>query len=434
MKRVALATMGCKVNAYDSAHIRGTLDGSVRFVPFSEDADVYILNSCTVTNNSDREARNLLRRARRRNPAAQTIVTGCYAQTRPDELRGMAEVDYVVGNAEKGRIADIVRGLGAGFLPDAHPAELVTDVQALTEVRHVDAGFFEGQTRGYLKVQEGCLYRCSYCIIPYSRGGASRSVPLAAARAQAQSLAERGYRELVLTGVHIGSWGHEWDLELADLVEAVAEVDGIERVRISSIDSPELRPRLVELLAEHPRVARHAHVCLQSGSDGVLRRMARVYTAGEYRAAVESLVARNADICVGTDVIVGFPGETNAEFAETEALLATAPVHYFHVFTFSPRSGTPAAELPGTVHGEIARERSRRLRDLSAARKARWASAFVGRRMPVLFERDSAPDSSRGHAPNYLDVRVAARLSPGDIRQVEIRSVEAGKASGVVVP
>lgn len=430
MTRVAVATMGCKVNAYDTAHIRGRLREAVEFVPFESEADVYVINTCTVTNKSDGEARNLIRRSKRRNPGAVTVVTGCYAQTNAAELAAVEGVDYIFGNTEKTAVAELIASGAAK--PQAAPQLRVHDVQALAEVRHVDAALFEGQTRAYLKVQEGCLYRCSYCIIPYSRGGTSRSVPLASAQAQAAGLAAAGYRELVLTGVHIGSWGHEFGLELADLVGALAEVPGIERVRISSIDSPELRPRLVELIARHPRVAKHVHVPLQAGSDGVLARMERVYDAAAYRGAIEALAARNADLCIGTDVIVGFPGETAAEFAETERLLAETPVHYFHVFTFSPREGTPAAAMGGQVHGDVMRARSKALRDLSARKKAAWAAAFAGRRLAVMFERPGADGLAKGRASNYLEVAVpGAVIAPGLVREVDVVSVDAhGRGDG----
>lgn len=430
--RVALASMGCKVNAYDSAHIRGRLQHAVQFVPFDAEADVYIINTCTVTNRSDAEARNLVRRSKRRNPRAITIVTGCYAQTKPHELAIMPEVDYVFGNAEKSRVADVV--LSGAFGQPTTPQVVVTDVQTLSEVRHITAAHFEGQTRAYLKVQEGCLHRCTYCIIPYSRGGTSRSVPLAQAIEQARQLVTTGYREMVLTGVHIGSWGHEYGLELADLVEALTRLDGVLRVRISSIDSPELRPRLVELITQHPKVAKHVHVPLQSGSDSVLRRMGRVYSAAEYREAIERLVSANADICVGTDVIVGFPGESDVEFGESKLLIEEAPIHYAHVFSFSPREGTPAATLPGALHGDTIKARSQILRELSARKKAAWASRFIGRALEVLFEL--APDTvgARGRALNYLDVIVSgAKYPPGTVQPVRIESVTGGVARGTGV-
>jgi threonylcarbamoyladenosine tRNA methylthiotransferase MtaB len=430
MIRVAVATMGCKVNAYDSAHIRGAMKDAVALVPFESAADVYVVNTCTVTNRSDSDARNLIRRVKRANPGAVTVVTGCYAQTNPAEVAAIPGVDYVFGNGEKSRIGELI--VAGGLAPQPAALVEVGDVQHIEGVRHVEAAFFEGQTRAYLKVQEGCLYRCTYCIIPYSRGGTSRSVPLAQAVAQARALAAAGYHELVLTGVHIGSWGHEWGLELGDLVAALADLPGIARVRISSIDSPELRPKLVELIAAHPRVAKHVHVPLQAGSDGVLARMGRVYDTRAYRAALEDLVARNADICVGTDVIVGFPGESEAEFGAARDFIAAAPLHYAHVFSFSPREGTPAAAMPGHLHGDVVRARSQALRALSGAKKAAWAAGFTGRVLPVLFERPGADGVSHGKASNYLDVALeGASAAPGDVHAVRITRVDThGKAYG----
>lgn len=421
MKRVAITTMGCKVNAYDSAHIRGSLQDGVEMVPFSDEADVYVINTCTVTNNSDSEARKLIRRSKRRNPDAVTIVTGCYATVAAKELSEVEGVDYVFGNADKAEVSKAILA-GPQRQGDA-PILQVSDINAVDEVRHVDAAMFEGHTRAYLKVQEGCMYRCTYCIIPYSRGGSSRSVPLAQCVTQARELAAAGYRELVLTGVHIGSWGHEYDLILADLVEALTEVDGIERIRISSIDSPELHPRLVELVAHHPKVATHVHVCLQSGSDGVLQRMGRVYDAASYREAVSHLVLQNPDICVGTDIIVGFPGETDEEFSETVALLEDTPIHHYHVFTFSPRRGTPAADMPGIVHGDVMRARSRTLRDMGGRRKAQWAARFEGRRMEALFEQTRS-EGTKGRARNYFEIRVPDDVPAGQIRHVDVLSVD----------
>ena len=431
MTRVAIATMGCKVNAYDSAHIRGKLQGAVELVPFEAAADVYVVNTCTVTNRSDSEARNLIRRAKRKNPAGVTVVTGCYAQTKPGEVAAIEGVDYVFGNGEKSRVGELIAS--GGLRPQTAALVDVGDVQAVAGVRHVEAAFFEWQTRAYLKVQEGCLYRCTYCIIPFSRGGTSRSVPLDQAVTQARELAAAGYHELVLTGVHIGSWGHEWSLELGDLVAALADVAGIERVRISSIDSPELRPKLVDLITAHPRVAKHVHVPLQAGSDTVLQRMQRVYDTRAYRAAIEHLVARNRDICVGTDLIVGFPGETDAEFSEAMAFVASTPLHYVHVFSFSPREGTPAAAMGGHLHGDVVRARSRALRDLSNRKKAAWAAGFVGRRLPVLFEHPGADGVSRGKASNYLDVSLdVGAAARGETHAVRVTRADAhGRAFGV---
>ena len=430
MTRVAIATMGCKVNAYDSAHLRGRMAGRAEFVPLEGNPEVVVINTCSVTNKSDADARNLIRKTRRSNPGAVMVVTGCYAQANPSGIAAIEGVDYVFGSAEKGLAAEyfVAGRLGRR----ASPLVVVGDLSGVKEVRHTEAGRFDGHTRAYLKVQEGCDYRCTYCIIPQTRGGVSRSVPLARALAEARSLAALGYRELVLTGVHIGSWGREEGLELADLVEAVASLDGIARVRISSIDSPELRPRLVELVAGHPCVARHLHVPIQSANDATLARMGRVYTLREYRKAIENAVARCSDLCVGTDVIVGFPGETDLAFRETAVNLAALPIHHFHVFSFSPRDGTPAAFMEGAVTGDRVRERSRELRALSAEKLARWASGFTGRRFDVLFEHTPPGAAPRGRTAHYLDVSVPGlQSSPGEIRTIEITSTDSfGRAAG----
>jgi threonylcarbamoyladenosine tRNA methylthiotransferase MtaB len=402
--RVAIATLGCKVNAYDSAAIADRLrrEGCT-VVGADDDADVVIVNSCTVTDAADAESRRLARRARRTRPAARVILTGCFAQTKPDEAARVAGVDHVIG---VNRLEALVAAVTAAA---PVPRVVVGNSRRERSVDVFGARTFAGQTRAFLKVQEGCDLFCTFCIIPMARGR-SRSLPPRAVVEEAKALAAAGFEEIVLTGVHLGGWGHDLEpaLDLADLVEALVARGRVPRLRLSSIDPHEVSERLVRLMAAVPAICPHLHVPLQAADDGVLARMRRRYDtvlAAERLAMIRTLVP---DACIGTDLIAGFPGEDEAAWERGLAFLERSPVSYAHVFPYSVRTGTTAAKLDRRVAPPVLAARARRLRAFSDARRAAYARGFDGTAAEVLVEttRDPQTGELRGYTRNYLRARL----------------------------
>lgn len=419
---VALTTLGCKVNQYDSAAMATFLTAQgCRVVPFDSGADVYVVNTCTVTDRADAESRRLARRARRANPAARVIVTGCYAQTSPQQAVAVDGVDYVVGI---GRLPDILRA-ARGDVSDAEGRVFVHDVRRETEVRTLGADTFAGQTRAFLKVQEGCDLFCTFCIVPFARGR-SRSVEPRRIVAEMEVLAARGFREVVLTGVHLGGYGRDLSpaVDLADLVEMIAERSPIERVRLSSIDPPEVTPRLLRLLAQSDVLCPHLHMPVQAASDTVLRRMRRQYDFAQLRDVVAEIAATLPGCGLGTDVIAGFPGESDDDFATGLQRLGEMPFTYFHVFPYSPRRGTTAAKAMEPLARAVVGERARRLRQLGEAKRRQFHRSHVGRRLSVLVEHSR--DAQTGDLVGYDRTYARVLLAGGDDlcnRIVDVRAV-----------
>jgi threonylcarbamoyladenosine tRNA methylthiotransferase MtaB len=404
--RVAFATLGCKVNQYDTGTIETVLrrDGCT-IVPFKETADVYVVNTCTVTDRADAESRQLVRRARRLNPGARVVVTGCFAQTSPQAVAALPEVDYVIGI---GRLPDVLRAV-RGDIDASAGRVLVDDLRKADRVTTLGAEVFGGQTRAFLKIQEGCDLFCTFCIVPFARGR-SRSVPPRDVLDQLRRLAAQGFREVVLTGIHLGSYGEDLTpaIELADLVEMIAELRPVRRARLSSIDPPEVSTRLLECIAASDVWCPHLHVPVQAGADPVLRRMRRQYDASLLHDVLEEIRRVLPQAGLGTDVIAGFPGETNADFAATCELLADGPFTYAHVFPYSRRSGTTAAKYPDHISPADISSRARVLRRIAAAKRRAFAERFLGRDVAVLVEHTRDRDSGlpAGYSRSYLRVLV----------------------------
>jgi len=397
--RVAIATLGCKVNAYDSATIAERLRAAgCRLVPPEEGADVVVVNSCTVTDTADAESRRLARRARRLNPRARVILTGCYAQTKPDEAAAVEGVDHVIGLNRLEALTRAVTGAGVERV-------VVGASRRERAVSTVGARRFEGQTRAFLKVQEGCDLFCTFCIVPMARGR-SRSLAPRVVLAEIEALAGQGFEEVVLTGVHLGGYGHDLEppVDLAWLVAAIAEQRRMPRLRLSSIDPHEVDESLLRVMAGTPSVCHHLHVPLQSADDGVLARMRRRYDAGMAHDRLQMIRELLPDAAIGTDVIAGFPGEDDAAFDRTLAFLDASPLSSFHVFPYSVRSGTTAAKLDGRVPPETITARARRLRALGERKHAEFARRFDGAVAELLVEstRDRETGALRGYTRNYL--------------------------------
>lgn len=406
MLRVAITTLGCKVNRYDSATIeeRVRAEGHT-LVPFTTTADVYIVNSCTVTNRADAESRQLARRAKRRNPAARVVMTGCYAQVNPKSVAGVPEVDYVIG---LNRLDDVLRAVKAELTERVHVSSLrKTEHGHVPGIETFGAFTFSGQTRAFLKIQEGCDLFCTFCIVPMSRGQ-SRSVPPRAVLAQLDRLAAQGFQEGVLTGIHLGGYGEDLDppLHLTDLLEMIEERRPIPRVRLSSLDPHEINDTLIRLLVQAETLCPHLHIPLQSGDDTILARMRRRYDRALAQDVLDKLREALPHAALGTDLIVGFPGEGEGEFARTVAFLEESPFTYFHVFPYSVRSGTTAAKFPDKVPQPVIDARTRQVRTLGERKRAAFLHRFIGHTLPVLWEhtRDKTSGLLKGYSRNYLRI------------------------------
>ncbi len=399
--RVAVTTLGCKVNQYDTAVMERLFEErSWQQVPFGEEADAYVVNTCTVTDRADVDARRMARRAKRRNPGARVVMTGCYAQTSPEEVRALEDVDYVVG---LGRLGDLLAAVAGELEVDT----AVSDLRNARTVDTVGITSFSGRTRAFVKVQEGCNLFCTFCIVPVARGR-SRSVPPRIVLDELERLVARGFREVVLTGVHLGGYGNDLDpsMDLAGLLECIAERDLPLRIRVSSVDPPELSDRFVRIVAESDRFCPHFHVPLQAGEDGVLDRMGRKYDTREAAAALDRLRTAIPDVAIGTDLITGFPAESEQEFERGLGWVEAMELAYLHVFPYSQRHSTSAAKRWAPLEDRIVHDRARRMRELDGELRRRYRARFAGRRALVLVEhcRESDGGLLRGHTEHYVPV------------------------------
>ena len=403
--RIAITTLGCKINQYDSAVIQSRLEEKHSFVPFENEADCYVINTCTVTDRADWEARQLVRRAKRLNPAAKVLVTGCYAQVSAAEVAQVPGVDFVVG---LNRLDDLLRFVEAPTHPLAQVA--VSDVKRERTVAVLGTRALPGHTRAFLKIQEGCNYSCTYCIIPTARG-LSRSVPPREVLDQVRQLAEGGYKEIVLTGIHLGGYGHDLNpkIDLTALVEMIAESGLIPRLRLSSLDPREVPERLLDFIARSDIVCPHLHICAQAGNDEILKWMRRNYDTAYYRDLLQQARERLPEAALGSDIIVAFPGETDGQFEASLEYFAALPLTYFHVFPYSQRRGTVAATFGSHVPGNVKKQRARRMRELGIRKKNEFCAGFIGHHASVLIEEklDSRTGLRRGFSRNYLPVAIA---------------------------
>ena len=435
MKRLAVHSMGCRLNLLEGELLSALAPEGYTQVDWREEADVYVLNTCTVTARADMRARGHVRAAYRRNPSARIVVTGCYAQTSPDALAAMPEVWAVIGNHEKASIPTLLAALDAG-----DPVERV-QVSRIWQHRTLDvplARDYPARSRPFVKIQDGCNEICAFCKIPRARGR-NRSSPIARVVEQVAMLAQSGFHEVVLTGVHMGCWGEDLDppRALPDLVQALLALPAPLRIRLSSIEPQHFTPALADLVASEPRVCPHLHLPLQSGDDGVLARMRRRYDAATYAARVESVAARVPDLCIGADVIAGFPGETDAAHRATLALVRRLPLAYLHVFPFSAREQTPAATLPDQVPPDVKAARCRELGELSEVKWRAYVQRFVGRTLPaVALEADPEHDhaSTRFVTAHSAEVRVAGSgYARGRLHDVSVVEAAADELRGLAL-
>jgi threonylcarbamoyladenosine tRNA methylthiotransferase MtaB len=378
-RTVSFATLGCRLNQVDTQQLQTLLEArGFRTVSIDEPADVVVVNTCTVTARAELSDRQAIRRAARVSPRAKLVVTGCWAQTSPGEVAGLADVDLVVGNADKHRLPELIDRV------DVERVQ-VSDIGEVRALEVTPAARLGGRSRAFLKVQDGCQHRCAFCVVPLARG-ASRSLDPAVVLDQAHQLVCAGHPEIVLTGVDLGHYGADLvpRTSLAALVRSLADIPGLRWVRLSSLLPAYFTPELLEVVTASPVVAPHFHIPLQSGSDRVLKRMRRPYNTRMYRALVDRLAASRPRLGLGTDVIAGFPGETDEDFAETAAFVRDLPFSYLHVFPYSARAGTEAAGLAGRVDARVATGRSALLRDNGRAKSDAFRRGLIGHVEDVL--------------------------------------------------
>ena len=403
--RVGFATLGCRLNQFETdALVRAAQEAGHEVVDFAAEADLYVVNSCTITHDADADTRQLVRRAARQAPGARVVVTGCMANADPDALAAMPEVTRVLGNREKERFFDLALGAGEDRV---HVA--ATDLARRLRITRLRPAADPRRSRAYLKIQDGCDYRCSFCIVPQVRGRSS-SLPLADAVAQLQELVAAGVPEVVLTGVHLGTYGRDLQPrgDLVALLTGLLGQLGPARLRLGSVDPHEVAPALIDLLASDRRLCRHLHLPVQSGDDQVLRAMRRAHTSADLRALVPRLIAAVPGIHLGTDVIAGFPGETPARFEATRALLGDLPLASLHVFSYSEREGTAAVDLPDPVPPAERLARTRALRALSARKSLEFRGGQLGARCPAVVYRARERRGGRLVAltDNYIKVEL----------------------------
>ncbi|MBU3935792.1 tRNA (N(6)-L-threonylcarbamoyladenosine(37)-C(2))-methylthiotransferase MtaB, partial [Patescibacteria group bacterium] len=375
----------------------------ITLVPFEADADCYIVNTCTVTRRTDDQSRRLIRRAIRRNPTAAVLVTGCYAQRAPEEIARIPGVRIVAGNGEKSRLPDLLEKLASGKGQQVH----VGDIRSEKRFSPLGATVVPGHTRAFLKIQDGCDALCSYCIVPRVRGG-SRSLRPVEIEDGIASLAGRGFREVVLSGIHLGAYGRDLVpvTDLTAVVRRIVEERPIGRLRLSSIEPREITAELLSLIGSSGIVCRHLHIPLQSGDDGILAAMNRDYDAAFFRDLIRNILATIPGVAIGIDVMAGFPGETEAGFANTLRLVEELPFAYFHVFPFSRRPGTPADAMPGQIPEADKKRRVERLRTIGAEKRRTFAEKFIGTTLTVLIEekKDKSTGFFTGFSDNYIPV------------------------------
>ncbi|MDZ4185363.1 MAG: tRNA (N(6)-L-threonylcarbamoyladenosine(37)-C(2))-methylthiotransferase MtaB [Desulfuromonadales bacterium] len=400
---MAIASLGCKVNQCDGSEIgRGLADRGFSLVPFESGADVYIINTCTVTRRTDYQSRQLIRRAARHNPQAVIVVTGCYAQTSPGEIAAIPGIRLILGNDKKAQLPDILTEIlkGHHIVPES-PSE--DDYDQGASFPHLS-----GHTRAFLKIQDGCNSSCTYCIVPSARG-ASRSVPYDQVKRHLVLLGQNGYREAVLAGIHLGTYGEDLSppVNIRDLIAWADLERPLERIRLSSLEPTEVSEDIVSYMRAGGIICPHLHIPLQSGDDRILAAMGRPYNRAFFRELLRGLFTVLPDIAIGLDVMAGFPGEDEGAFQQTLDLLTELPVAYFHVFPYSPRPGTRASTMTGQVEERIKKERAAILRRLGEKKRENYARKFIGRELSVLIEGKTADGAeASGLAENYLPVAI----------------------------
>lgn len=419
MKSISFVTLGCKVNQYDTAVLKNKLPKSkYTTVPFPQKADVYVIDTCTVTHKADAEARHYINRAKRINPSGVVVVTGCYAQVSADEISQLKGVDYVVGNSDK--FSSLMKIVREGSVQDT-PKVFISDIfkEKKRKFETPDIDFFPDRTRAFLKVQDGCNYACTFCIIPYARGR-SRSLDIDDVLGRIRLLRESGYKEIVLTGIHLASYGRDIGCELLTLLKRIEEEKILNRIRLSSLDPADINENFIKFLSESETVCPSFHISLQSGDEKILKEMRRRYKPEQFLELASNIRSTMPEASIGTDIMVGFPGESQKQFENSYHLLNKSELTYFHVFSYSKRKGTKAASMNDQIAPDVIKERSRILRELGMKKKIEFNSGFVGKELEVLVE-----NNSKGTTRNYITVKlVKDNYSKGELIDVRVSGLK----------
>ena len=436
MKKVAFYTLGCKVNQYETeAMLEMFKEDGYEQVGSEDYADVYVINTCTVTHMSDRKSRQYIRRMKKKNPDSIIAVVGCYSQVSPEEILEIEEVNLVMGTNERRTIVDEIKKLEE--VQGEKKASTVDDIMKVRAFEEIEISQSNGRTRAFMKIQDGCDRFCTYCIIPYARGGKVRSRDMESIINEAKILAENGYEEVVLTGIHVASYGkdvRDANVGLLDVIRKINEIDGIKRIRTSSVEPILFTDEFVNEVAKMEKVMPHYHLSLQSGCDDTLKRMNRRYTTAEYKEIVDKLRREIPNVAITTDVIVGFPGETEEEFEQTYNFLKDIELSQMHIFKYSPRKGTKAAEMEAQVDPQVKNERSDKLLSLNKENFEKFASRMLNKEFNVLFEQSIGNNKYEGLTPNYLKTIVESNEDiSGKILKVKITDVKDEYVEGILV-
>jgi threonylcarbamoyladenosine tRNA methylthiotransferase MtaB len=430
MKKVALYTLGCRVNKYETEAItEAFLKHGYTVVDFDSFADVYIINTCTVTNMSDKKSRQMIRRVKKINPEAVVAAVGCYAQVAPDEVSKIHGVDIIVGTKDKDKLAKIVDD----FLVDKKQIIHVDDILNLREFEEIEIDEYQDKTRAFLKIQDGCDRYCSYCLIPYARGPVRSREPKNIIN-EVRKLSTNGFKEIILSGIHVASYGKDLkNISLIDIIEQINSINGIERIRIGSVEPMFFNADVIERLSKINKFCPHFHLSLQSGCDKTLERMNRKYTTEEYFNTVKAIRQHFLEASITTDIIVGFPGETDEEYNATYEFLKKIRLSKMHVFKFSPRKGTKAETFENQIRPEIKEARSNLLLKLDSEYEKAYISKYIGTEMKVLFEH-SIGVIFNGYTTNYVKVAVKSDVDiSGTFQNVRLTDVENDHANGMIV-
>lgn len=426
MPTVAFHTLGCKVNYYETEAVWQLFkQNGYQKVDFDQMADVYVINTCTVTNTGDRKSRQVIRRAIRQNPDAIICVMGCYAQTSPQEVAAIEGVDIVIGTEGRSKILDYIER----YRKERQPINVVGNIMKARQFEELEVPVYSERTRAYLKIQDGCNNFCTFCIIPWARGLLRSRSPESVLN-QARKLVAAGYKEIVLTGIHTAGYGEDLeDYNFARLLADLEEVEGLQRVRISSIEASQITDEVLEVLKRSQKICRHLHIPLQAGDDEVLKRMRRKYTTAQYREKIQTVRQVLPEFALTSDVIVGFPGETEEQFMNTYQFIRELQFAELHVFPYSPRSGTPAARMPDQVPADVKERRVNRLIALSEQLSKAYAAQFEGQVLEVIpeqhLEKSKRNDLLMGYTDNYL--KVAFKGDPSLMGQlVKVQIDQAG--------
>ena len=416
-KTVAFITLGCKVNQFETELMEGLFkQKDYKVVPNDEKADIYVINTCSVTSFADKKSRQLIRRSARLNENAVIAVTGCYAQAASDKVAEITGVKVVLGTNNRHQIVDFVEAA----MNDGEIHNGVTDIMKARDFEDIPMLEVPARTRAFLKIQEGCTNFCSYCIIPFTRGPV-RSRKLASVKSEAEKFLSMGFKEIVFTGIHLGAYGRDFHdgTTLADAARTVLELDGLQRLRLGSLESIELSEELLTMVRENPKFSHHLHLPLQAGSDYVLKRMNRHYNREEFRKLIENVKNAIPGVAISTDIIVGFPGETEEMFAESLDYIRSLGFSRVHVFPYSPREGTPAASMPDQIPDNIKKERVHRLQQVAEEMTRAFHVQYLGTKQKVLWETRTKGVTD-GVTDTYIRVYTKADVIPGEITEVKL--------------